>query len=163
VSESAIRVTSELGSAGYRNALLALSLLRLRFVLPIVAFFAFARLASGDMQQALLLFGSLIGIFIIVWLWVTWQAYSPSNQSVRKPVEYVFTPERIEFFSEDADGFVEWESFKRWRYISRHYFLHHSSASFLAIPGACVAEEDLDALEALFHEQIPKGPRGPVR
>jgi hypothetical protein len=162
VSE-AIRVTSELGSAGYRNALLVLSLLRLRFVLPILAFFAFARLADGRLDQALLLFASLIGVFVIVWLWVTWQAYSPSNQRVRKPVEYVFSPERIDFFSEDADGFVEWETLKRWRYISGHYFLHASSASFLAIPGACVAEEDREPLEALFREHIRKGPRGAVR
>ena len=160
---SAIVVESRLEQGAYRRMLLILSLQRLRFLLPILVFFAFAALASRSFEQAFFLFAAFLGTLIIVWLWVTWQAYSPSNAVVRQPVRYSFAAERIDFRGADQAGIIEWGAIKRWRYVSGHYLLHHSSASFLAIPEGCVRTDDRDQLEALFRERIAKGPRGALR
>jgi hypothetical protein len=138
---------------------MTLGVFRLRLLGPVLAFFSFGALAAGRTDQAIFLFATLIGIGLIVWLWASWHAHSPANQGIYAPVTYRFSAEQIEFESQDVFGEIAWGTIKRWRYLSEHYLLHVTGASFLAIPTTCVEPDERGELEDLFSARIAKGPR----
>ena len=158
-----LRVVSQITQKGYRSLLFALSVSRMRFIFPILAFFGFAALGAGRMNEALMLLGSLAGLIAVIWGYISWQVYSPSNTIVYEKVEYVFRESGIGFESEETSGEIPWDAIRRWRFTSRHYVLHVKKASFLPVPEDCVAEELRPILEDLLRSKVAKGPRGRIR
>jgi len=160
VPASDITFESRLSEKGYRSVMLRVSLLRLRWIAPIAAFFIFNALARGDMQTASVLGSMFVGTVIIIVLYANWASGSPSQRAVYEPVTYRTTPEGLEFESDERRGVVEWETIRRWEFVNGHFLLHVGSASYVLVPE--VALEGAGgpaAFEAVLRERVAHGPR----
>lgn len=154
-----VQFTATLTLAGYRGVLLHLSALKLRLVVPLLAFFGFAALGTGFNTQAFLTLGSLFATLITVWGYIAWNTRAPNNVELYLPVAYEVGPSEVIFAGEAGQGVLAWQQIRKWRYASGHYLLYVAGASYVMIPEIDIAPADLDRFEALLWEQVPKGPR----
>lgn len=158
-----VAFTAKLDPGAYRTMLVTLAVFRLRFVAPVLAFFAFGALGAGRTSEALFLIASLVGMGVIIWLWASWQAHSPANASIYEAVSFECGEDALHFAGAGGEGAIPWHAVKKWRYLSGHYLLHISSGTFIAIPSTAVPEDERGPLESLLEEKIGKGPRKPLR
>lgn len=155
-----ITFESRLTEKGYRSVMLRVSLLRLRWIAPIAAFFIFNAIARGDVQTASVLGSMFVGTVVIIVLYANWASGSPSQRAVYDAVTYRTAPEGLEFESDERRGIVEWETVRRWESVKGHFLLHVGSASYVLVP-----ETALDgvggppAFEAVLRERVAHGPR----
>jgi len=154
-----IRITVHLTQSGYRGVLLHLSALKLRLVVPLLAFFAFAALGTGFNTEAFLMLGTLAATLITVWGYITWNTSAPKNAELYLPVAYELDSERIIFAGEAGRGVLEWDRVRKWRYAAGHYLLYVTGATYIMIPEVDLDPADMDRFEALLWKQVPKGPR----
>ncbi len=159
----AIAVTIEVSERGYRAVLLAVATSRLRFVLPLMAFGAFASLATGFNTTSCMLFAGLFGVVGFVWLYVSWASGSPGVIDLYRPVAYEFSPERIVYAGSAGSGQISWETVSRWRIVADHYLLFVRGGSFLMVPIQDVARDDRARFEALLRAAIVRRSRGRAR
>ncbi|MDP2400980.1 MAG: hypothetical protein Q8M66_03290, partial [Actinomycetota bacterium] len=88
--EEPLTVRVEVTMAGYRAVLLAVTASKLRFVLPLMAFFGFGALATGFNAHSFLLLSGVVGVLAFVWFYVNWASGSPAHRDVYVPVTYSF-------------------------------------------------------------------------
>lgn len=154
-----IRFESRLTEQGYRGVMLRVSLMRLRYVLPVAAFFVFNALGRGDLRTAWILGAMTLGTVFIVVLYANWASGSPTQRGVYEPVSYRTTPEGLEFTSGERSGLVAWDTIRRWEYVREHYLLHVGSTSYVLVPAAAFAGQDAGAFEAVLRAHVTHGPR----
>ncbi len=154
-----LRVTTQLTQKGYRAVLLHLAALRMRLIVPVLAFFAFSALAGGFTPQALFLLGSLFAIVITTWGYIAWNVSSPSNIELYLPIAYEFDADGVTYGGTAGVGRIEWSSIRRWRYAADHYLLYVAGATYVVIPGADMPSTDVPRFEAFLRTHVPKGPR----
>ena len=160
-TQKPIVVSSQLEQRGYRRALLSLAVFRLRLVCPCAGVLRLRRACSRPLRAGALPVRRSLRHGIDRVALGEWQASLTGEPScVRLGASTASRQIGWSIDSEDSAGEIPWTSFKRWRYMSGHYLLHVTSATFLAIPTACVGPDDIGPLEALFAEKIRKGPRG---
>ncbi len=154
--ESAVRIAAnvQVTRHGYRAVLLASAISKLRFVLPVMAFFAFGALAAGFTAHSFLLLVGLVGVVAFVWFYVNWASGSPAHQDVYMPVEYVFAPDGIEYAGDPEAGTIAWDRMRRWRVLAHHYLLYTDTASFLLVPADAVEPQLRAAFEQLLDEKV---------
>lgn len=153
---AAIELPVTVTQKGYRAVLFAIALGKLRFVLPIMAFFAFAALATGGQRYPLLMMAGLVGVIAFVWLYVNWASGSPSHKDVYLPVDYRFSDDGVEYSSALGTGIIPWERIRRWRFLASHYLLYTDSSAFLLLPASALPEASKGAFEALLAEKVRK-------
>lgn len=139
---------------GYRAVLLGISISKLRFALPIMAFFGFGALAAGFDTHSLVLLTGLAGVVLFVWFYVNWASGSPAHNDVYVPVRYVFTSEGISHESDLGSGTIPWSRIRRWRLRAKHYLLYTDVVSFLLVPVDAVAPDGRGVFEALLAEKV---------
>jgi len=151
---------SHLSEKGYRSVMLRVSLLRLRWIAPIAAFFIFNAIARGDTQTASVLGSMFVGTVVIIVLYANWASGSPSQRAVYQPVRYRTTAEGLEFESDERRGIVEWGTIRRWEFVNGHFLLHVGSASYVLVPEAALESAGgPGAFEAVLRERVAHGPR----
>lgn len=155
-----IAFESRIGSAGYRQVLVRVALLRLRWVLAIAAFFAFSALGRGDTGRALLWVGMSAGALLVVTGYALWASGSPSaDHSIYAPVNYAVDAEGMSYTTPTGEGHVAWDQIRRWQSVADHYLLYVGSASYLLVSGASLDEAGArDDFETLVREHVPHGP-----
>jgi len=155
-----IEFESRLTEKGYRSVMLRVSLLRLRWIAPIAAFFIFNAIARGDVQTATVLGSMFVGTVVIIVLYANWASGSPSQRAVYEQVTYRTSPEGLEFQSDERRGIVEWETVRRWESVNGHFLLHVGSASYVLVPETALeAVGGPAAFEAVLRERVAHGPR----
>lgn len=152
----ALKIPVTVTQKGYRAVLFALALRKLRFVLPIMAFFAFAALATGGQRYPLLMMAGLIGVIAFVWFYVNWASGSPTHKDVYLPVNYRFSDDGVVYDSTLGAGIIPWERIRRWRFLASHYLLYTDSSAFLLLPASALPEAAKGAFEALLAEKVRK-------
>lgn len=151
---------SRLTEKGYRSVMLRVSLLRLRWIAPVAAFFIFNAIARGDVQTASVLGTMFVGTVLIIVLYANWASGSPSQRSVYDAVTYHTVPEGLEFHSEERHGIVEWETVRRWESVNGHFLLHVGSASYVLVPETALEGAGGPAVfEAVLRARVAHGPR----
>jgi len=141
---------------GYRAVLFAIALRKLRFVLPVMAFFAFAALATGGQRYPLLMMVGLIGVIAFVWLYVNWVSGSPAHKDVYVPVRYRFSEDGIEYDSAIGTGAIPWDRVCRWRFFASHYLLYTESSAFLLVGASALSDTAKGTFESLLAEKVRK-------
>lgn len=130
--------------AGYRRVLIRVALLRLRWVLPFVAFFGFAALGRGDADMAWLWLAMSVGTALIVAAYALWVSGSPSaSKAAMARIRYSVDDEGLHYESDAGTGRIEWNQVRRWEMAAEHYLLYVGAATYLLVPG-----DDLDAVDA---------------
>lgn len=154
-----VRITVALTPKGYRAVLLHLSALKLRLVVPLMAFFGFASLGAGFDTQGVLILSSMVGIVLTVWGYIAWNASSPSRIELYEPVAYEFGVDGIVYASASGAGTIEWGQVAKWGYAVGHYLLYVAGASYLVVPECDIADGEVDAFETLLRAHVRKSPR----
>lgn len=90
-SEGVVDFNVTLTERGYRNVLLHLAALRLRFVPPALGMAAMFAYVSGMRTEAIVLFAGGIAIPVVVWGYLAWLSGSPSSRALYAPVRYKLT------------------------------------------------------------------------
>ncbi len=152
-----ITFESRLTEKGYRSVMLRVALMRLRWVLPIAAFFIFSALGRGDRATATLLGVMTLGTVLTVVLYANWASGSPTQRAVYEPVTYTTAPDGLIFRSGEREGIVEWGSIRRWELVMEHFLLHVGTSSYVLIPHGC--PPDPVAFEMVLREHVAHGPR----
>ncbi len=155
-----ITFESRLTEKGYRSVMLRVSLMRLRWIAPIAAFFIMSALGRGDTRTAVFLFGMTVFTVLIIVLYANWASGSPSQSSVYAPVTYRTGVEGLEYESDDRHGMVEWPTIRRWVFVDGHYLLYVGSASYVLVPA--VALDDPELFETILRCHVAHGPRRKV-
>jgi hypothetical protein len=159
----ALTVPVTVDQAGYRGVLLAVTVSKLRFVLPIMAFFGFGALATGFNAQSFFLLSGVGGVVAFVWFYVNWASGSPAHRDVYVPVTYTFDDEASHYSGTGGDGRIPWVRIRRWRVRSRHYLLYTDATSFILVPAASLSEEDTLRFEDLLSRHVKGGSVRPNR
>lgn len=156
-----IAFESRVTERGYRRVLVQVALLRLRWVLPIVAYIVAAAIARGDHGRAVLWAGMAVGAFVVVLGYALWASGSPSSdKSVLAPVRYSADGSGLGYETASGGGRVSWDQVRRWQHVADHYLLYVGSASYLLVAGESLDVTGArDAFETLLRARVPKGPR----
>ncbi|MDZ4178862.1 MAG: YcxB family protein [Coriobacteriia bacterium] len=152
-----LTVSVTVDQAGYRGVLLAVTASKLRFVLPIMAFFGFGALATGFNAHSLFLLSGVGGVIAFVWFYVNWASGSPAHRDVYVPVTYVFDDEAIHYTGQGGEGLIPWARIRRWRVRSRHYLLYTDVTSFILVPVAALSDDDVPRFENLLTRHAKGG------
>jgi len=159
MAEDTVRVTVTLTPRGYRGVLLHLSALKLRLVVPLLAFFGFAALGAGFNTQAFAVLSTLGAVVLTVWGYIAWNVNSPSRAGLYEPVAYEFDPEHIVYAGAEGAGTIAWDQVRSWRYASGHYLLYVAGASYLLVPEGDLGAGEVDRFEQLLRSSVKRGPR----
>lgn len=154
-----IEFESQVSAEGYRRVLMRVALLRLRWVLPFVAFFGFAALGRGDYGVAGLWVAIGAGVLLVVVAYARWVTGSPLASKVALArVRYSADSEGLRYESEAGAGRISWTQVSHVQHVAEHYLLYVGMATYLLVP-----EKDLDdaesrtRFEALIQECVPRG------
>ncbi|MDZ4180017.1 MAG: YcxB family protein [Coriobacteriia bacterium] len=156
--EEPLTVRVEVTMAGYRAVLLAVTASKLRFVLPLMAFFGFGALATGFNAHSFLLLSGVVGVLAFVWFYVNWASGSPAHRDVYVPVTYSFDAEGIRYAGQGGEGSIPWTRIRRWRIRSNHFLLYSDMTSFILVPVAALSTHDARRLESLLTQHVKGAP-----
>ncbi len=158
-----LRIHVTLDPKGYRKVLFTIALIRMRFLLPLAAFFGCAALGGGRTSSGIMIVSATVGLLLFMWGYIEWQVHSPAVSQVYLPVDYEVRDDGLHYESASGSGVVTWDTFTRWRMVADHFVLHLKGARFLAIPLASMDVPTATALERVLRTHIRKGPRSGLR
>lgn len=155
-----VRFEARLTERGYRAVMLRVALVRLRWLLPLAAFFGFGAMGRGETGTTLVIAGMTVATIVGLLGYAAWATGSPAHQRLYRPVSYVADESGLAFSSPDGDGTVEWDQVRRWQYASGHYLLYVGSASYVLVPRGDVGpDEAVEEFESLLRTHVARGPR----
>lgn len=152
----------KLDKAGYRKVLFTVAVIRMRFILPIAAFFSCAALGGGRTSAGAMMIIATVGLVLFIWGYIEWQVSSPAVTQVYEPVTYEIAEEGLLYEYLSDSGIVEWDRFSRWRLAAKHFVLQARGGRFLVLPLSAMDAETRLTFETAFRAHIRKGPTGPV-
>ena len=158
-----VRVEARLDERGYRRVLVAQSARRLRFALPLSAFFGFGALAAGRTAVGASLLVLLIGTVLVAWGVIAWRASAPSNRHLYDPIAYEFAATGIGYGSVDGRGAIGWDQLVRWDSVADHLVLYVTGGTFLLVPWDDVGDDQEVELRSMLRQHVRRGPRGRAR
>jgi len=147
----------ELEPSAYRKTLVLLTVTRLRFVLPLLAFFTCAAIGARNVSSAAFLVAGTAGLVLFSWGYIEWQVHSPAAREVYRPVTYAFRESGIEYELDDSGGTIDWTVIRRWRITGAHYVLQAAGGRYLLIPVSSVDYRDRARFERLLDERVRRG------
>ncbi|MBE0417038.1 MAG: YcxB family protein [Coriobacteriia bacterium] len=162
-SEGVVDFNVTLTERGYRNVLLHLAALRLRFVPPALGMAAIFAYASGMRTEAIVLFAGGIAIPVVVWGYLAWLSGSPSSRALYAPVRYKLTGGGIAYSSAEGDGVLAWDGVERWREAAGHLLIYVSGSTYLLVPVDGLSPEVRDAVENALRDRVSPPGRRPRR
>lgn len=156
-----LRFESRLTEKGYRTVMQREALMRLRWLLPIAAFFIFSTLGRGEIGPAVLLGVMTVGTVIAIFGYASWAAGTPAHRTLYDPVTYEVRGSGLAFETETGAGIVEWSQVRRWAYVKDHFLLYVGSSNYVLVPAdaLCNAGERIE-FERILRENVAHGPRG---
>jgi hypothetical protein len=158
-ADTALVVQVQVMPEGYRRVLTHLAVRPLRWVGPIVAFAGFAALGGGRTSEGVLLVGGLVGVFVVIWGYVSYMSRSPSVAQLYRPVRYELDAEGIRYESDDERGEIPWTGVSRWKLAADHYLLYVSGGTYLLVPADAFEPAEELRFVALLREHVARGPR----